>query len=104
MGRFNLVVQHPQPQKPVNGVLRIDEHGGAQFLAGDGDESSKIIGSIECASVGNISADGILISGVERIGENKFMPQEWMLVYVPDLSGQLISAKFNSILVSRDYL
>ena len=37
MGKFNLIVQHPKPQKPVHGVLSMDKRGEAQFFTGNGD-------------------------------------------------------------------
>lgn len=80
MGQFDLIVQHPKPKKPVHGVLSMDKRGEAQFFTGNGEADSRIVGTMERARVEHAASNGILISGVERIG-NKYRFQEWWLVY-----------------------
>lgn len=80
MGHFNLIVQHPRPQKPVHGVLSMDKHGTAQFFTGNGEDGCRIVGTMERARVEYAAANGILISGVERVG-GKLRHQEWWLAY-----------------------
>jgi len=81
MGQFNLIVQHPKPQKPVHGVLSMDDRGEAQFFTGNCDESSRVAGTLERARVEHASSTGILVSGVERLRGNKLRFQEWWLVF-----------------------
>lgn len=80
MGHFNLIVQHPKPQKPVHGVLSMDKHGEAQFFTGNGETDSRLVGTMERSRVEYAAANGILLSGIERIG-NKCRLQEWWLIY-----------------------
>jgi hypothetical protein len=80
MGQFNLIVQQPKPQKPINGVLCMDRRGEAQFFTGNGETDSTIVGTLERARVEHAASNGILISGVERVG-GKMRLQEWWLVY-----------------------
>ena len=82
MGKFNLIVQHPKPQKPVCGVLCMDKRGEAQFFTGDGDADSRLVKTLKRAHVEHAAANGILVSGVEQVGGNKLRFQEWWLVYV----------------------
>ena len=81
MGKFKLIVQHPKPQKPVNGVLSMDKNGKAQFFTDNGDADSRIVGMLERARVEHAASNGILISGVEKVG-GKLRFQEWWLIYV----------------------
>lgn len=80
MGQFNLIVQQPKPQNPINGVLSMDSRGEAQFFTGNGEAGSTIVGTLERARVEFAAAHGIMISGVERVG-GKMRLQEWWLVY-----------------------
>lgn len=82
MGQFNLIAQHPKPQKPVHGVLSLDKHGEAQFFTGNGEADSRLVGTLVRARVEHASSNGILISGMERHGAcGKYRFQEWWLVY-----------------------
>lgn len=81
MGQFNLIVQYPKPQKPVHGVLSMDDRGVAQFFTGNGDADSQIVGKLARARIEHASSIGILISGVEVIAGDKLSYQEWWLVY-----------------------
>jgi hypothetical protein len=81
MGHFNLIVQYPKPQNPVHGVLSMNKSGDAQFFTGNGESDSRIVGTLERARVEHAASNGILISGVERVGGNKYRFQEWWLVY-----------------------
>lgn len=83
MGHFNLIVQHPKPQKPVHGVLSMDRLGEAQFFTGNGEAGASLVGTLERARVEFAAAHGIMLSGVERIGD-KLRHQEWWLVYAQD--------------------
>lgn len=85
MGNFNLIVQHPKPQKPINGVLCISKRGEAQFFSGNGEANSQVLGEMERVRVEHASSNGIFISGVERIG-TKYRLQEWWLVYVKEVA------------------
>lgn len=80
VGQFNLIVQHPKPQKPVHGVLSMDKRGDAQFFTGNGEADSRIVGTMERTRVEHAASNGILLSGVERVG-GKLRFQEWWLVY-----------------------
>lgn len=84
MGQFNLIVQHPTVQEPVHGVLVIDRHGEAQFFSGDCGKDSKIIGTLSRSRVEHAGSNGILISGMERTGNGKWILQEWWLVFAGD--------------------
>jgi len=80
MGQFNLIAQHPKPQKPVLGVLCISNRGEAQFFSGKGEAGSTVLAEMDRVRIEHASSNGMMISGVERIG-NKYRLQEWWLVY-----------------------
>ena len=80
MGQFNLTIQLPKPTKPVKGVLYMDRKSTAQFFTGEGKADSHIVGEMQRIRIEHASSQGILISGVERIGD-KVRLQEWWLAY-----------------------
>lgn len=79
MGNFNLILQQPKPQNPINGVLCID-HGTAKFFEGDG-ENGRFVAEIERIRIEHASSKGILLSVIERVN-GKIRFQEWWLMYV----------------------
>jgi hypothetical protein len=79
MGNFNLIIQQPNPQNPINGVLCIDKHGEAQFFKGDGEVGS-LAAQMERIRIEHASSKGILLSGIERVN-GKIRFQEWWLMY-----------------------
>ena len=79
MGHFNLIVQHHKPTKPVHGVLSMC-NDKAEFFTGNGEADSRLVGTLERVRMECAASNGILLSGMERIG-NKYRLQEWWLVY-----------------------
>lgn len=82
-GQFNLIVQRPEFGEPVNGVLSIGRNGEAMFFAGTGGSGRDLIAVLQRAHVEYASANGIMISGMEQVGEG-YIFQEWWLVYARD--------------------
>lgn len=83
MGRFNLIMQHQKPQKTVNGFLCIDKHGEALFFTGNGDGDGCLVGKLSRTRIEHASSKGILLSGIELVG-NRLRFQEWWLMYACD--------------------
>ena len=76
MSKFNLCIQHPKAGKPIAGLLDVDRHGQAMFVAYDGRVLRMTRTRLEYAA-----ADGIMLSGVEDVGKGKLQLQEWWLIY-----------------------
>lgn len=78
MIHFNLSIKKPKGKLTVPGRLNIDEFGFAQFYSKDG---NKIIASMCRVRIESASADGILLSGLQKVEDNKYIFQEWWLTY-----------------------
>lgn len=81
MAQLKLIAQHPKPHNLGLGTLCISKNGIAEFYSDDCHAGSIVLCSLERIRIEYATSEGIMISGIEKIGNNlKF--QEWWLVYV----------------------
>lgn len=78
MIHFHLIIKTPNRNLNVPGRLDIDKSGFARFYSKD---SNKIIASMGRIKLESASADGILLSGFQKLEDNKYIFQEWWLAY-----------------------
>lgn len=78
MRHFNLVIEKPKGKLSVPGRLNIDKSGFAQFYSEYG---NTLIASMSKVKLESASADGILLSGVQKVMGNRYILQEWWLTY-----------------------
>jgi hypothetical protein len=79
---YEIYAQEPDPKKICLGTCNFTKDGQAFVI-----DKEKIVAKLSRARVSFIEADGIMISGFEKISRNKlkepvFRYQEWWLRYV----------------------
>lgn len=87
MPHFILVTQHPKPKILGEGSLSIDRDGDADFFEGNAEKDARILASMSRVKIEWAAAAGILISGMQSEGfdkyrKEKFTYQEWLLRHI----------------------
>lgn len=83
---YVLYLYYPRHRKIGVGSLDVTRDGYAMFFAGDGGPKSKLLAELRRTRLGFVSADGLMLDGMESKGLNKrgreqFAYQEWWLAY-----------------------
>jgi len=86
--QFHLYLQLPKPKDFGLGVLSLVSDGGtAHFFSGDGGDGARIVADLERVRLAFAGADGLMLSGMQpvgldRLGRQKYIYQEWWLRFV----------------------
>jgi hypothetical protein len=81
--QWNMYKQLPRAaKKPLIGTLSIEPNGDATFFSkNDRVLAAMVKATIEWAAAGGILFSGMEQKGVDKFGRRKFVSQEWFLSY-----------------------